>query len=147
MHTHDFTSCLLVLTSLTAEVSLPAVTESLGVVVLSCRVPDDSNSQSGVIKQRHNCLESRQVEGQELPILTLGPCHGPPEGTVTATAAARQVGLCLQITVLFFKNLGFICYFFLLPDCLPLLCCHSLPPPHPFFHPSLLRSLPFFFWQ
>lgn len=40
------------------------------------RVPDDSDSQSGVIRQRQNCLESRLVEGQELPVLTLGPCIG-----------------------------------------------------------------------
>ncbi|MEQ2164556.1 hypothetical protein GOODEAATRI_007855 [Goodea atripinnis] len=40
------------------------------------KVPDDSDSQSGVIRQRQNCLESRRVEGQEMPILTLGPCAG-----------------------------------------------------------------------
>lgn len=42
----------------------------------SFRVPDDSDSKSGVIKQRQNCLESQRVEGQELPVLTLAPCVG-----------------------------------------------------------------------
>lgn len=40
------------------------------------RVPDDSASRSGVIKQRQNCLESRRPEGQEPPVLTLAPCAG-----------------------------------------------------------------------
>lgn len=44
--------------------------------VSSVRVPDDSDSKSGVIKQRQNCLESQRVEGQELPVLTLAPCVG-----------------------------------------------------------------------
>ena len=46
---------------------------------LSCvwsRVPDDSDSKSGVVRQRQNCLESRSDEGQELPVLTLVPCIG-----------------------------------------------------------------------
>lgn len=55
--------------------------------VLSIRVPDDSDSQSGVIRQRQNCLESRRVEGQELPVLTLVPCIGR-EGV----PAINQVG-------------------------------------------------------
>uniref|UniRef100_A0A671QJA0 polypeptide N-acetylgalactosaminyltransferase n=1 Tax=Sinocyclocheilus anshuiensis TaxID=1608454 RepID=A0A671QJA0_9TELE len=38
------------------------------------KVPDDSDAKSGVIRQRQNCLESRIVEGQDLPVLTLGPC-------------------------------------------------------------------------
>lgn len=45
----------------------------------SFRVPDDSDSKSGVIKQRQNCLESQRVEGQELPVLTLAPCAGKQE--------------------------------------------------------------------
>lgn len=40
------------------------------------RIPDDSDSKSGVIRQRQNCLESQAVEGQDLPVLTLGPCTG-----------------------------------------------------------------------
>ncbi|XP_052390358.1 polypeptide N-acetylgalactosaminyltransferase 14 [Carassius gibelio] len=38
------------------------------------KVPDDSDAKSGVIRQRQNCLESRIVEGQDLPVLTLAPC-------------------------------------------------------------------------
>lgn len=45
----------------------------------SFRVPDDSDSKSGVIRQRQNCLESQRVEGQELPVLTLAPCAGKQE--------------------------------------------------------------------
>ncbi|CAB1340339.1 unnamed protein product [Coregonus sp. 'balchen'] len=40
------------------------------------KVPDDSDSKSGVIRQRQNCLESRKLEGQDLPSLTLAPCIG-----------------------------------------------------------------------
>lgn len=56
-------------------------------LIFSIRVPDDSDSQSGVIKQRQNCLESRKVEGQEMPVLTLAPCTGT-EGV----PAINQVG-------------------------------------------------------
>lgn len=45
-----------------------------GVSFSECRVPDDSDAKSGVIRQRQNCLESRIVEGQDLPVLTLAPC-------------------------------------------------------------------------
>uniref|UniRef100_A0A673LK20 polypeptide N-acetylgalactosaminyltransferase n=1 Tax=Sinocyclocheilus rhinocerous TaxID=307959 RepID=A0A673LK20_9TELE len=38
------------------------------------KVPDDSDAKSGVIRQRQNCLESRIVKGQDLPVLTLAPC-------------------------------------------------------------------------
>uniref|UniRef100_A0AAY5EUF1 Glycosyltransferase 2-like domain-containing protein n=1 Tax=Electrophorus electricus TaxID=8005 RepID=A0AAY5EUF1_ELEEL len=38
------------------------------------KVPDDSDAKSGVIRQRQNCLEAQQVEGQDLPVLTLAPC-------------------------------------------------------------------------
>lgn len=55
--------------------------------VSSVRVPDDSDSQSGVIRQRQNCLESRRVEGQELPVLTLAPCAG-----TGGVPAVNQVG-------------------------------------------------------
>ncbi|KAI3364588.1 hypothetical protein L3Q82_011369, partial [Scortum barcoo] len=51
------------------------------------KVPDDSDSQSGVIRQRQNCLESRRVEGQELPVLTLAPCIG-----TDGVPAINQVG-------------------------------------------------------
>lgn len=56
-------------------------------LIFSIRVPDDSDSQSGVIKQRQNCLESRKVEGQEMPVLTLAPCTAT-EGV----PAINQVG-------------------------------------------------------
>ncbi|KAJ4928784.1 hypothetical protein JOQ06_004409, partial [Pogonophryne albipinna] len=39
-------------------------------------VPDDSDSQTGSIRQRQNCLESQRLEGQDLPVLTLAPCSG-----------------------------------------------------------------------
>lgn len=55
--------------------------------VFSLRVPDDSDSQSGPIRQRQNCLESRRVEGQEMPVLTLAPCVG-----TDGVAAVSQVG-------------------------------------------------------
>lgn len=57
----------------------------------SSRVPDDSDSESGVIKQRQNCLESRRVEGQEMPVLTLAPCVG-----TQGVPAINQVGRRLQ---------------------------------------------------
>ncbi|KAM9778157.1 polypeptide N-acetylgalactosaminyltransferase 14 isoform X1 [Syngnathus typhle] len=45
------------------------------------KVPDDSDWQSGPIRQRQNCLESRRVDGQETPVLMLAPCadagHAP----------------------------------------------------------------------
>uniref|UniRef100_A0A3B5MRY7 polypeptide N-acetylgalactosaminyltransferase n=1 Tax=Xiphophorus couchianus TaxID=32473 RepID=A0A3B5MRY7_9TELE len=58
------------------------------------KVPDDSDSQSGVIRQRQNCLESRRVEGQEMPVLTLGPCTGaeggPTSSQVSLSAFTRR---------------------------------------------------------
>lgn len=57
--------------------------------VSSIRVPDDSDSQSGVIKQRQNCLESRRLEGQELPVLTLAPCIGT-EGVPAINQVSRH---------------------------------------------------------
>lgn len=47
---------------------------TLSVSFSECRVPDDSDAKSGMIRQRQNCLESRIVEGQDLPVLTLAPC-------------------------------------------------------------------------
>lgn len=72
------------------------------------RVPDDSDSQSGVIRQRQNCLESRLVEGQELPVLTLGPCIGKEgvpainqEWVYTHGQQIRQQQHCLSLSTMF----------------------------------------------
>uniref|UniRef100_A0A8P4GL79 Polypeptide N-acetylgalactosaminyltransferase n=1 Tax=Dicentrarchus labrax TaxID=13489 RepID=A0A8P4GL79_DICLA len=72
------------------------------------KVPDDSDSQSGVIKQRQNCLESRKVEGQELPVLTLGPCIGTEgvpainqEWVYTHGQQIRQQQHCLSLSTTF----------------------------------------------
>ncbi|KAK5603808.1 Polypeptide N-acetylgalactosaminyltransferase 14 [Crenichthys baileyi] len=72
------------------------------------RVPDDSDSQSGVIRQRQNCLESRRVEGQEMPILTLGPCGGvegvpssSQEWVYTHGQQIRQKQHCLSLSTTF----------------------------------------------
>ncbi|XP_041661514.1 polypeptide N-acetylgalactosaminyltransferase 14 isoform X2 [Cheilinus undulatus] len=72
------------------------------------KVPDDSDSQSGVIKQRQNCLESRRVEGQELPVLTLAPCIGKEgvpainqEWVYTHGQQIRQQQHCLSLSTTF----------------------------------------------
>uniref|UniRef100_A0A3Q3AK02 Polypeptide N-acetylgalactosaminyltransferase n=1 Tax=Kryptolebias marmoratus TaxID=37003 RepID=A0A3Q3AK02_KRYMA len=74
------------------------------------KVPDDSDSQSGVIKQRQNCLESRTVEGQETPVLTLAPCAGtegaPAHNQVrqwvyTHGQQIRQKQHCLSVSTTF----------------------------------------------
>ncbi|GLD59982.1 polypeptide N-acetylgalactosaminyltransferase 14-like protein [Lates japonicus] len=70
------------------------------------KVPDDSDSQSGVIKQRQNCLESRRVEGQEQPVLTLAPCIGT-EGVPAinqewcVVRQIRQQQHCLSLSTTF----------------------------------------------
>uniref|UniRef100_A0A4W5JL37 Polypeptide N-acetylgalactosaminyltransferase n=1 Tax=Hucho hucho TaxID=62062 RepID=A0A4W5JL37_9TELE len=57
------------------------------------KVPDDSDSKSGVIRQRQNCLESRRVEGQDLSSLTLAPCIG-----TKAVPALNQIAcLCTHL--------------------------------------------------
>uniref|UniRef100_A0A3B5MR55 Polypeptide N-acetylgalactosaminyltransferase n=1 Tax=Xiphophorus couchianus TaxID=32473 RepID=A0A3B5MR55_9TELE len=74
------------------------------------RVPDDSDSQSGVIRQRQNCLESRRVEGQEMPVLTLGPCTGAEGGPTSSQLQEwvythgqqiRQQQHCLSLSTTF----------------------------------------------
>ncbi|XP_068565334.1 polypeptide N-acetylgalactosaminyltransferase 14 [Cebidichthys violaceus] len=72
------------------------------------KVPDDSDSQSGVIKQRQNCLESRRLEGQELPVLTLAPCIGTEgvpssnqEWVYTHGQQIRQQQHCLSLSTTF----------------------------------------------
>lgn len=71
------------------------------------KVPDDSASRSGVIKQRQNCLESRRPEGQEPPVLTLAPCAGAEapaanqEWAYTHGQQVRQQQLCLSLSSTF----------------------------------------------
>uniref|UniRef100_A0A3P8UVS5 Polypeptide N-acetylgalactosaminyltransferase n=1 Tax=Cynoglossus semilaevis TaxID=244447 RepID=A0A3P8UVS5_CYNSE len=64
------------------------------------KVPDDSDSRSGVIRQRQNCLESQRLEGQELPVLTLAPCigkEGVPAVTQVSSSLCNIPGFgCLQ---------------------------------------------------
>ncbi|XP_023696701.1 polypeptide N-acetylgalactosaminyltransferase 14 isoform X2 [Paramormyrops kingsleyae] len=72
------------------------------------RIPDDSDSKSGVIRQRQNCLESQMVEGQDLPVLTLGPCTGTKavpalnqEWIYTHSQQIRQKQHCLALSTTF----------------------------------------------
>ncbi|XP_015208217.2 polypeptide N-acetylgalactosaminyltransferase 14 isoform X1 [Lepisosteus oculatus] len=71
-------------------------------------IPDDSDSKSGMIRQRQNCLESRKVEGQDLPVLALGPCMGSKgdpalsqEWTYTHSQQIRQQQHCLSLSTNF----------------------------------------------
>ncbi|XP_061668824.1 polypeptide N-acetylgalactosaminyltransferase 14 isoform X1 [Syngnathoides biaculeatus] len=75
------------------------------------KVPDDSDWQSGMIRQRQNCLETRHVDGQETPVLALGPCvvkDGVParnqEWLYTAGQQIRQQhdgNKCVSVTTTF----------------------------------------------
>ncbi|XP_041716496.1 polypeptide N-acetylgalactosaminyltransferase 14-like isoform X1 [Coregonus clupeaformis] len=72
------------------------------------KVPDDSDSKSGVIRQRQNCLESRKLEGQDLPSLTLAPCIGTKsvpalnqEWIYTHGQQIRQQQHCLSLSTTF----------------------------------------------
>ncbi|XP_046905497.1 polypeptide N-acetylgalactosaminyltransferase 14 [Hypomesus transpacificus] len=72
------------------------------------KVPDDSDSKSGVVRQRQNCLESRSDEGQELPVLTLVPCIGTKavpainqEWIYTHGQQIRQQQHCLSLSTTF----------------------------------------------
>ncbi|XP_061757142.1 polypeptide N-acetylgalactosaminyltransferase 14 isoform X2 [Nerophis ophidion] len=72
------------------------------------KVPDDSDSQSGLIRQRHNCLESRSVDGQEVPVLMLAPCMNPDgvhapnqEWMYTPGQQIRQQHHCVSVTTTF----------------------------------------------
>ncbi|MGH0125465.1 UNVERIFIED_CONTAM: hypothetical protein FKN15_019091 [Acipenser sinensis] len=40
------------------------------------KIPDESDFQSGTIQQRQNCVESQKLEGQDLPVVSLGTCIG-----------------------------------------------------------------------
>ncbi|XP_026146052.1 polypeptide N-acetylgalactosaminyltransferase 14-like [Carassius auratus] len=72
------------------------------------KVPDDSDGKSGVIRQRQNCLESRIVEGQDLPVLTLAPCSitkdepaANQEWIYTHGQQIRQQQHCLSVSTTF----------------------------------------------
>ncbi|XP_036831721.1 polypeptide N-acetylgalactosaminyltransferase 14-like isoform X2 [Oncorhynchus nerka] len=72
------------------------------------KVPDDSDSKSGVVRQRQNCLESRKLEGQDLPSLTLAPCIGTrsvpalnQEWIYTHGQQIRQQQHCLSLSTTF----------------------------------------------
>uniref|UniRef100_A0A8C5E5C3 Polypeptide N-acetylgalactosaminyltransferase n=1 Tax=Gouania willdenowi TaxID=441366 RepID=A0A8C5E5C3_GOUWI len=69
------------------------------------KVPDDSDSRSGPIRQRQNCLESQREDGQETTILTLAPCvtkEGvPSEWVYTHGQQIRQKQLCLSLSTTF----------------------------------------------
>uniref|UniRef100_A0A8C5DJ36 Polypeptide N-acetylgalactosaminyltransferase n=1 Tax=Gouania willdenowi TaxID=441366 RepID=A0A8C5DJ36_GOUWI len=72
------------------------------------KVPDDSDSRSGPIRQRQNCLESQREDGQETTILTLAPCvtkEGVPsvnqEWVYTHGQQIRQKQLCLSLSTTF----------------------------------------------
>ncbi|KAF0023910.1 hypothetical protein F2P81_024540 [Scophthalmus maximus] len=67
-------------------------------------VPDDSDSRSGVVRQRQNCLESRRLEGQELPVLTLAPCIGT-EGVAAINQISKSEHV-VQLFSIFFLSLG-----------------------------------------
>lgn len=73
--------------------------------VSSVRVPDDSDSKSGVIKQRQNCLESQRVEGQELPVLTLAPCVGSQGGNAIKQVKWPEKGQSALATNITLVNL------------------------------------------
>uniref|UniRef100_A0A4W4HIP2 Polypeptide N-acetylgalactosaminyltransferase n=1 Tax=Electrophorus electricus TaxID=8005 RepID=A0A4W4HIP2_ELEEL len=72
------------------------------------KVPDDSDAKSGVIRQRQNCLEAQQVEGQDLPVLTLAPCSRTKDVPVrsqewiyTHGQQIRQQQHCLSVSTTF----------------------------------------------
>ncbi|NXQ32124.1 GLT14 acetylgalactosaminyltransferase, partial [Alaudala cheleensis] len=72
------------------------------------RIPEESLYQTGIIKQRKSCLESRKSEDQELPILSLNPCNSSKgtvpkaqEWTYTYNHHVRQQQLCLSVYTLF----------------------------------------------
>lgn len=72
------------------------------------KIPDDSDIKTGVIRQRQNCLESRKLEGQDLPALTMGPCIETKtvpavnqEWLYTHGQQIRQQQHCLSLTTTF----------------------------------------------
>ncbi|KAJ8270671.1 hypothetical protein GJAV_G00117850 [Gymnothorax javanicus] len=72
------------------------------------KIPDDSDIKTGIIRQRQNCLESRKLEGQDLPVLTMGPCIETKtvpavnqEWLYTHGQQIRQQQHCLSLTTTF----------------------------------------------
>ncbi|XP_064412670.1 polypeptide N-acetylgalactosaminyltransferase 14 [Latimeria chalumnae] len=72
------------------------------------KIPDDSDFQSGVIRQSQNCLESRRVAGREFPMVSLGPCIGSQgvpamgqEWMHTSNQQIRQQQLCISVHTIF----------------------------------------------
>ncbi|XP_036398008.1 polypeptide N-acetylgalactosaminyltransferase 14-like [Megalops cyprinoides] len=68
------------------------------------KLPDDPGSRSGLIRQGQTCVGSRRLEGQELPLLTLGPCIGTKVApqldqvwTYTHGQQVRQGQHCLSL--------------------------------------------------
>ncbi|KAK3506921.1 hypothetical protein QTP70_031225 [Hemibagrus guttatus] len=65
------------------------------------KAPDESHSKPGLIQQRQNCLETQQVEGQEVPLLTLAPCvnskTAKQEWIYTHGQQIRQQHFCMSV--------------------------------------------------
>ncbi|XP_069464769.1 polypeptide N-acetylgalactosaminyltransferase 14 isoform X2 [Ambystoma mexicanum] len=72
------------------------------------RVPEETLSKSGIIKQRQRCVESQKLADQDFPVLTLVPCIGlkgvtteSQEWTYTKTQQISQKELCFSVHTLF----------------------------------------------
>ncbi|KAJ1157938.1 hypothetical protein NDU88_010635 [Pleurodeles waltl] len=72
------------------------------------RVPEETLSKSGIIRQRQRCVESQKREDQDFPVLTLVPCNGAKgetaatqEWTYTKTQQISQYELCFSVHTLF----------------------------------------------
>ncbi|KAK6488901.1 polypeptide N-acetylgalactosaminyltransferase 14 [Huso huso] len=72
------------------------------------KIPDESDFQSGTIQQRQNCVESQKLEGQDLPVVSLGTCIGSKgvpalnqEWTYTHGQQLRQEQHCLSVSTTF----------------------------------------------
>ncbi|XP_057679382.1 polypeptide N-acetylgalactosaminyltransferase 14 isoform X1 [Corythoichthys intestinalis] len=70
-------------------------------------IPDDSDRQSGSIRQRRNCMVSRRGDDRETPVLAMAPCAdgaGEQEWTYTAGRQIRQRrdgNKCVSVTATF----------------------------------------------
>nr|XP_033793420.1 polypeptide N-acetylgalactosaminyltransferase 14 isoform X2 [Geotrypetes seraphini] len=72
------------------------------------RIPEESQPQAGVIRQRNRCLESRKTENQDFPSLILASCINTKETPVmtqewiyTQTQQITQQQQCLSVHTLF----------------------------------------------